>query len=420
MRKEKPKQLTQLTVEKLRYNPDWGNPNEIADHLYPQLRLVVQKSNARSFAVRTRIGGKTAKITLKEVGLDLKKARDAARDLLAEISDGHDPRVAKRRAKATTLGGVTELYLGELEAEASPKTIGERTRHLHRDWKPLHHRPVAEIKRAEIAGRLLEIKSEHGPIAANRSRATLFNLMEWSVSQGLIEANVVASTKRPAKERARERVLSVAELREIWDATEGSGDYNAIARLLILTGQRREEVGGMRWSELDLEAAMWSLPSERTKNGLPHLVPLPRQAVEILQRFVPQEEKEKDRKFVFGKGEGAYSGWSRSKKRLDRKILARRRTKLEEAGGDPSEAKPFELWQFQRDIRRSVVTGMNELGIGAPHVVEAIVNHVSGEAKRGVAGVYNKAQYLKERTTALQSWANYLTAEPADKVVPST
>jgi len=164
-------------------------------------------------------------------------------------------------------------------------------------------------------------------------------------------------------------------------------------RLLLLTGQRREEVGGMRSSEIDLDKAMWALPGERTKNGLPHLVPLSRQAVEL----ITAQPRHKGRDFVFGEGEGPFSGWSRSKKRLDRRC-------------------GVEAWTLH-DLRRSVSTAMNdELGI-APHVVEAVINHVSGEAKRGVAGTYNRAQYLKERTLALQAWADHLTAAPADKVV---
>ena len=143
------------------------------------------------------IAGRTANLRLADVGLDLAKARVTTRDLLARIDAGEDPRVASRKVKATTLGGVAELYLKHSADEVGPRTQVERVRHLTRDWKPLHHRPIAEIKKGEVALRLLEIKDEHGPIAANRSRTTLFGLFNWALDQDLIEVNVVASTRRP-------------------------------------------------------------------------------------------------------------------------------------------------------------------------------------------------------------------------------
>jgi integrase len=399
------KQLTQQTVDKLR--PDPSKAIERPDHLYPQLRLIVQPTGSRSFAVRTRINGKTVKLTneLKECGLDLSRARAATRDLLAKVAAGEDPRQAKRKVRATTLGGVAELYLKATADQVSRKTQVERERHLRRDWAPLHSRPIAEIRKGEVAARLLEIKDEHGGIAANRSRTTLHNLFEWAIDQDLTEANVVASTRRPLRrEPTRKRVHTPDERREILAATEGDGSYDAIVRLLLLTLQRKAEVGGMMRSELDLDNAMWSLPGERTKNRLPHLVPLSRQAVEIIRAQPNRGE------YVFGAGGNApFSGWSRCKRRLDKHILDARRKV------DPK-ADPMPHWTVH-DLRRSGSTAMNdELGI-APHVVEAVINHISGEAKKGVAGTYNRAQYLKERTAALQAWADHLTCEPARTVV---
>ena len=238
------KTLTQLTVEKFR--PDPAREIERADHLYPALRLRIYPSGARSFWLRTCIAGKTANLRLEDVGLDLAKARVATRDLLARIDAGEDPRVASRKVKATTLGGVAELYLKHSADEVGPRTQVERVRHLTRDWKPLHHRPIAEIKKGEIAARLLEIKDQHGPIAANRSRTTLFGLFWWADDQDLIDVNVVASTRRVLRrEPTRQRVHTADERREILDATEGEGAYNAIVRLAWLTGQRKGELGGM-------------------------------------------------------------------------------------------------------------------------------------------------------------------------------
>jgi integrase len=396
------KTLSQLTIERLR--PDPAKEIERPDHLYPALRLRLYPSGTRSFWLRTRIAGKTVNLALKDVGLDLAKARATTRDLLARIAAGEDPRIASQRAKATTLGGVTELYLKHSAGEVSPRTQVERERHLCRDWKPLHHRPIAEIRKGEIAAQLLEIKNGAGGVAANRSRTTLFGLFEWCVDQDLIEVNVVASTRRPLKdEPTGTRTHTLEERQEILSATESDGAYNAIVRVLWLTGQRRSEVGGMMRRELDLDKALWSLPSERTKNDLQHVVPLSRQVIEIIKAQPDRGE------YVFGDhGDAPFSGWSRCKRRLDRRILEARRKV------NP-DAKPMPAWTVH-DVRRSVITGMNDLGI-LPHVVEAVVNHVSGEAKKGTAGVYNKARYIKERTHALQAWADHITGEPECKVV---
>lgn len=396
------KALTQATVEKLR--PDPTKDIERPDHLFPALRLRVYKSGARSFWVRTRIAGKTVNHRLEDVGLDLARARQATRDFLAKVAAGENPREAKRKINATTLGGMAELFLKDSASHVRLRTQVERERHLRRDWEPLHHRPLAEIKRSEIAARLLEIKDEHGPIAANRSRTTLFTLFDWALDKTEDLLNVVASTRRPLrKEPKRLRVLTGDERRAVWAATEGEGAHNAIVRLLLLTGQRKGEVGGMMRGELDLEKATWTLSPERTKNALPHIVPLSRQAIEIIKA-------QPDRgAYLFGeRGDAPFSGWSRCKRRLDQRILAARRK------ANP-EASPMPNW-VMHDLRRTLVTGMNdELGI-APHVVESAINHVSGEAKKGPAGHYNHAQYLKERTEALQAWADHVTGEPQEKV----
>ena len=246
-----------------------------------------------------------------------------------------------------------------------------------------------------MAARLLELKDGRGPIAANRARASLNALFVSAMQQGLAETNPVVGTAPPGEERARERTLSAAEVRAIWEATDGPGDYNAIIRLLMLTGQRREEVAGMAWTELDLEQGIWVIPAQRTKNKRVHEVPISRQAAALLERRPRWEMRD----LLFGIGAGPFSGWSRAKARLDRH----------------SGVKGWVV----HDLRRTLVTVMHDLGM-APHIVEAVVNHLSGH-KAGVAGIYNRATYATEKRRALQAWADYLgeiTAGLPRKVVP--
>jgi integrase len=201
----------------------------------------------------------------------------------------------------------------------------------------------------------------------------------------------VHNIRRRSTNGSRERVLSEQELAEIWQACRDD-DYGHIIKLLILTGQRRGEIGDLSWSELDFEKGQIDLPSARTKNKLPHVVPLSTAAMGIT-RNLPRHT---DRDLVFGEGEGGFQGWARAKRSLDARIDARRRQ---------TSKKRMPAWVIH-DLRRSVNTLFNEKGIAQPHIVEAIMNHVSGH-KANVAGVYNKAGYLSEKRQSLETWGKY-------------
>jgi integrase len=215
----------------------------------------------------------------------------------------------------------------------------------------------------------------------------------------LTEANPVIGTNRAVDEISRDRVLSDQELTAIWRACRDD-DFGRIVRLLMLTGQRREEVGGMAGAEISFPQARWSIPRERTKNGRPHEVPLSSSAVEVI-RSSPLATS---RDLLFGEGRGPFQGWSKAKAALDRRI-------------DQSGAK-VAPWRLH-DLRRTVATRMAELGV-LPHVVEAVLNHISGH-KAGVAGTYNRALYSAEKRQALELWAEHVRTTVEDtttKVIP--
>ena len=135
------------------------------------------------------------------------------------------------------------------------------------------------------------------------------------MSKGLVETSPVMGTKPETREVSRDRVLSDEELRAVWKQA-GDGDYGAIVRLLILTGQRRDEVGAMRWPEVDLDKALWTIPAERTKNRRAHDVPLSEEAITVLKGIARREGRE----LVFGTRDGPFSGWSKAKAELDARI----------------------------------------------------------------------------------------------------
>ena len=183
-------------------------------------------------------------------------------------------------------------------------------------------------------------------------------------------------------------MLSDAELKKVWRALP-DGDFGDILKLLALTGCRANEIAQLRWSEIDLERGVIALPASRTKNHRAHFIPMSATVRAILE----SRQQSDGRDLVFGRGQGGFSGWSSCKNQLD-------------------DAVKIPTWVIH-DLRRSVATGMGELGV-QPHIVEAVLNHVSG-SKAGVAGIYNKSQYEAEKTTALARWDAHLADVLASK-----
>jgi len=220
------------------------------------------------------------------------------------------------------------------------------------------------------------------------------------MGEGVADTNPVIGTNKHGAEKARERVLTDEELLEIWNACRDD-DYGRIIKLLILTGQRRGEVGGMCRSELQLDLKRWSLPKDRTKNGRPHDVPLSEPALEIIQG-IPDLH---DRNHLFGRFDNAFAGWDRSKRAMDARIVDARKRRGKRA---PAHSH----WTIH-DLRRTAATRMADLGV-QPHVIEAVLNHFSG-AKAGVAGIYNRSTYAPEKRAALDKWAEHVEALVAGK-----
>jgi integrase len=210
--------------------------------------------------------------------------------------------------------------------------------------------------------------------------------VHWARQRGIIEVSPCLDIERPAPEHSRDRVLSDEEVRAVWHACEALGSpFGALIRLLILTGQRRGEVGEMRWSEVDLAGKMWVLPKERCKNKKAHSVPLSRLAVEIFESL-PRIYAAQD--FVFTiTGSAPVTGFARAKERLDAML--------------PDMA----AWTLH-DLRRSFASGCARLGI-AVHVVEAALNHRGGAIK-GVAAVYNRYSYDAEKRRCVEAWASHI------------
>ena len=356
---------------------------------------------ARSVAYKS---GQTQRHTLGDPEtIPLAKARKRAQEIIAQAKLGGDPAGALRKEREAI--GVAELvrtYLAHQKARMKPRSYDELRRHLEAHAKPLHRQPAAKVTQRGIV-ELLQALSARAPVMANRVRASLSAMFAWGMKAGLVPSNPVAATFKPADEAPRQRVLSDHELARIWSATAGDHDHDRIVRLLLLTGARREEIAGMAWTEIaanDDGTMTWTLPAERSKNSLPHEMVLPPAATRLLPP-AREDADEGRRLLLFGEGKGPFSGWSRCKERLDARIT--------EANG----GKAIPPWVLH-DLRRTFVTRLNDLGV-EPHVIEALVNHTSGAAKAGVAGVYNRSAYTTQKRAALALWCGHV-AKLVDEV----
>jgi len=205
------------------------------------------------------------------------------------------------------------------------------------------------------------------------------------MEEGWTPANPVIGTRKPADSKPREHVLNNAELVSVWRAC-GDDNFGRIVRLLILLGSRRAEVGGMRWSELDLDAGTWTLPAERSKNHRQHVIALPPAATEII-KSVPRTSRDQ----LFGDRAGkGFTSWSRGRQDLDRRFAGK--------------VRPWRI----HDLRRTVATGMADIGV-EPHVIEGALNHFSGH-RHGIAGVYNRSNYERPVKAALARWGEHVAA----------
>jgi integrase len=357
----------------------------------------IRAGGSKKFVYQYKAGSKNRRMTLGSVtAVDVGKARDIAKDLYAKVRLGQDPQGEKIKSKieaAETFKAAAEEFLAYKQTEVRRGSHVGFTHHLMVHARSLHHLQFGKVDRRDVAQAIGSVTRGAGIPTGNRVRSTLSSLFAWGVAQGRLEHNPVIGTVPNKGEKPRERVLKPYELRLIWSALPDQDQYGSIVKLLMLTAQRLSEIAGLCRSEIHGDVI--ELGAERVKNGKPHTVPISRAAGVILaaqpRRGGPDG---KVRDSIFGYADGPYGGWSHSKKRLDKTIA--------KIAGEP-----LAPWVIH-DLRRTAVTGMADLGI-APHIIEAVVNHISGH-KGGIAGVYNRATYASEVRAALETWGNHVMA----------
>jgi integrase len=382
--------LTARTIETIKPGSD---RQEIADRHLPSLYLVVQPSGHKSWAVRYRSQGRPRKYTIGSYpALDLKTARKLASQALRAVAEGRDPGEEKtqaRRPVPDTVEAVAERFL-EIHCQRvnRPSTVDSTRRMLRLYVLPRWRTRLArDISRRDILDLLDDIVASGRPIVANRVFSLLRTMFAWAIGRDILAASPCAGIKRPMPETPRDRVLDDSEIKAVWIAAETlGGPFGALTQLLLLSGQRRDEVARMEWAEIDLKAELWRLPAARVKNGKAHDIPLSAPVLEILEalpRFV-------EGRFALTTDGGltASSNYGKGKQRLDR--LA-------------PELAPWRL----HDLRRSVASGMARIGISLP-VIEKVLNHASGSFG-GIAGIYQRHDYAQEKRAALEAWGRHVT-----------
>src|SRR6516162_7797783 len=378
--------LTQDKVTRILL-PQGKSEHIVFDETMPGFGIRIRagdKGEHRTFIAQYKIGSKHRRITLGNVRkVTLENARQEARRIFGKVANGHDPaneKAERRSAASHTLDATIARYLEAKSIDLKPRSFVEVKRHLEKDWQPLHDLAIASIGRANVAATLSAIAKAKGGVTANRARAALSAMFRWAIGEGLCDHNPVTGTNRQKENGHRERSLGDDEIARVWLAAP-ENDYGNIVRLLMLTGCRREEIGGLRWSEIDLAARTMTIAKERTKNGMEHIVPLTDAAFSILQGLM----RRGDRDFVFGIArDGGFSGWSKSKIALDKRVAFK------------------EDWRLH-DLRRTVRTGLGKLGV-QPHIAEAVLNHLPPKLIR----TYDRNTYAAEKKAALDLWASHL------------
>jgi integrase len=367
------------------------------------LALKVTPKGKKTFLVQYRPGGRgtpTRKVTLGPFGqVTVNKAKTEATRILGLRAEGRDPALERQQAKRKSASNIfADIATDFLAKHASQnRTVDETARILKRDVLPKWgKRSIHDIGKRDVNDLLDTVVARGSHIMANRLLAALRKLFNWCVSRGTITASPCHGINAPHREKSRDRVLTDDELVSIINtAGEMGGAFGPIVQILILTAQRRNEVSEMTWDELDLDNNLWTIPSARTKNEKPHFVHLSPQATAGISSLSNVG------KFVFtSNGKTPFSGFSKSKKRLD-------------------ELSGVTDWRLH-DIRRTVTSGMAQLGI-APHIADKILNHQSGTIS-GVAAVYQKHAFIDERRTALDRWGKHvqslLEGTTNDNVLP--
>jgi integrase len=401
------------------------------------LAVRVAASGGQTYLCQYTLHGHKWRVPLGSCSaLSLSKAREAAAAIMGDVAKGRNPAVLRKeavaaeRARRTRNRLTLRVLIGDWSrvhlASRRPSYAAEAVRALHYAFADHLDDAAEDLDRTAVVRALDALTRRRkrkdgdtghkskGAAMTGRTAAYGRAAFAWAVKRGALRGNPFADLPIAKSIAKRERVLSDTEIAEIWRAAgDAAPPYGTIIRLLILTGQRRGEIAGMSWNEISEDLTTWTLPAERTKNGVTHSVPLSAPVCDLIRGMLPREAKEAKRALNDWRARGAlvlpgavgtpFAGWSKAKRALDAGILDAR-AKAAATGTAPA---PLASWSVH-DLRRTVATGLQRLGVRL-EVTEAVLNHISG-SRGGIAGVYQRHDRAAEKRAALDAWAAHVAA----------
>lgn len=382
--------MVRLTAAKVGALKPTSNRQQIADDLCVGLYLLIQPTGRKSWSVRYRVGKTHRRYSVGKYPLvGLAEARERARIALRAVQDGKDPSAEQQQARADTVRAVVsdfdEFHLSTLKSRKN--AMGFLQRSIVAEWAD---RPLRDITTRDISKLLMGIMASGREVTANRTFAHVRKFFNWASENGYIENSPTDKMKMPAKEIARDRVLSSDEISWFWQAcSKEAQPWGCLGKMLLLTGCRLSEVAGM--IETEIAGDLWTIPDNRTKNGTMHQVPLSAAAMDVLA----QVRRIGLNGYIFTtNGTTPISGFHKGRQRIA--------DAMQELAGD----HPIPHWTFH-DLRRTLETSMAEMGVNEA-LIDRITNHLSAIPK--MRRVYQKYDYLKERREALEKWSISVSA----------
>ncbi|MGA3310775.1 MAG: tyrosine-type recombinase/integrase [Xanthobacteraceae bacterium] len=419
--------LTERKIEKLA--AEHGRKDRLVfDDEQRGLAVRVTASGGRTYLCQYTLHGHKWRVPLGSCSaVALFKARQAAAAVMGDVAKGRNPAADRKEAAAVerarrtrnrlTLRVLIEDWNHLRLAGKRPSYAAEAVRALHYAFSDHLDDAAEDLDRAAVVRALDGLtrrrrrkdrgaEKPKGAAMTGRTAAYGRAAFAWALKRGAVRVNPFADLAIDKSIAKRERVLTDAEIAEIWRGTgDAASPYGTIIRLLILTGQRRGEVAGVRWDEISDDLATWTLPGERTKNGAAHTVPLSAAAQDVLRAVLPEDANERRASgglVLPGAAGTPFAGWSKAKRTLDKVIMNARAKSAAAVGTSPAPLVPWSV----HDLRRTVATGLQRLGVRL-EVTEALLNHISG-SRGGIAGVYQRHDWAAEKRAALDAWAAHL------------
>ena len=376
------KRLTKRFVESL--NPPREKSVIVWDDEIRGFGVRVMPSGIKTFVLDYYVGNRRHRITVGRFGdRPIDEIRDDAERMRGQIASGIDP-LARRdqRRGEPTFKMLADEYIARRCREK--KSGHEDERIIRKDLLPAWSRKLArEITRREVMILVDEVKDRGAPIMANRTLSVVGRLFNFGIDRDLVQSNPAIRVRPVAKETRRERVLSAEEIRRLWRALdELAADpvTKTALRLVLVTAQRPGEIVGLEWREID-EENVWTIPAAKSKNGLPHRVPLSDLALKVLNALPRDDEGG----FVF-----------LSPVKLDRPLA---RAALSHALNRNREMIKMDHFS-PHDLRRTAASMMASAGVSRV-VISKVLNHV----EPGVTSIYDRHSYDGEKRLALEAWA---------------